>query len=1061
MSNPVGFNELFNFDDTTPINKAIELIEKLNTVYDKLVEQSTRNSQEYADSISQILTNAKKLEDQIKGLDATEKAHQETIIKTSAEAEKLIKKNEQYTKAAKEEEAQLAALTEMQKKLKSAKEKLGEEYTAEAGSLNDLKKQLKEATEAYYDMGEATDQAVKDESLKKIEDLSKKITEGEEAFKKARKAVNFAAGSYYELNQRVVDAKKRLKEMEGGIGSNTEEFKELQAFVKKGSDELKEFDKAIGDNQRNVGNYESAFNALDGQLGGVIGRTKELGQSFLALAANPVVLTLAVIVGLLAAAGHAVKTFFSTTAEGEDMLEEQSAVWDAFFIELRKGWSDIGEAITDFFGGAEDGAASLNFLNGAISALGVTIPALIPFLESFRAKFNKTAEESVALTKAIDDLEERLSANFITRAQNELDAAKLLEQSKNKLLFTDEQRLQFLKEAVKIQNESSNSEIGFEKEKLSSLQRRLLLERKNVDFLKEGIQFDAVSLDLLKENIKSSGLLQAEKDELAQAVAKVIELETQYYQQQKRNTSQISALELEIEKAKRDRLNRAIDAQNAYDKYILEAEAKRNDEIVKDEDATLAERLDALNNAATARIAALEIEKENELNAVRRAAEERIRAEGKVVTEQLLAQDEALQSQRELIGEKYVDLIEDVNRRTLEAVETNVFTQLKKDAADLNADTQTIYNELGRAAEVAFKSGNISVRQLLQERKILAEDSAREALVNQINSLEEQKKAIQKYGHDVSAIDQQISAARLALARSTNEELIAGHQKVKDAAVNLAMQSFQSASDFINASAERNIMALEERLIQEEDAKNRSLAIVGDDAQARAFIEEQSLQKQKAIQAEINKEKRKAAIYDKAISITQATVNTALGVSRALGSTVPPLNFILAALVGAAGALQIASIAAAPIPAFAMGTTNAPEGWALVGEAGRELIYDKRSGSTDVADGPQFRYLSAGSIVVPNKPTEQLLKDARAFGDGYLVDQVVGSYDRSSDALGIVHNALQAEKIVAALGATGSQIVSAISKQPRQTIDEQGFRTYEQGVAGRIVRLDRRYSFDD
>jgi hypothetical protein len=1061
MSNPVGFNELFNFSDTTPINKAIELIEKLNGVYDKLVEQSTRNSEEYAASIKLILDNAKKLETQISDLDATEKAHQETIIKTAAEAEKLVKKNEAYTKAAKEEEAQLAALTEMQKKLKSAKEKLGEEYAAEAGSINDLKKQLKELTEEYMNMGDATSQAIKDESLKKIEDLSKKITTGEEAFKKARKAVDYAAGSYYDLNQRVVEAKKRLKEMEGGIGSNTQEFKELQAFVKKGSDQLKEFDKAVGDNQRNVGNYESAFNALDGQLGGVIGRTKELGQSFLALAANPVVLTLAVIVGLLAAAGHAVKTFFSTTAEGEDMLEEQGAVWDAFFIELRKGWSDIGESITEALGGAEDGAASLGFLNGAISALGAAFPFLISNLEAFRAKFNKTAEDSVALTKAIDDLEERLSANFITRAQGELEAAKLLEQSKNKLLFTDEQRLQFLKEAVKIQNESSNTEIAFEKEKLANMQKRLLMERKNVEFLKEAIKFDGDSLEQLKENIKSSGLLQEEKDQIAQAVAKVIELETQYYQQQKRNTSQISALELEIEKAKRDRINRSIDAQNAYDKYILEAEAKRNDEIVKDEDATLAERLDALNNAAQARINALEIAKEDELNTAQRAAEERIRAEGKVVTAALLAEDEALQTQRELIGEKYVDLIEDVNRRTLEAVETNVFTQLKKDATELNADTQTIYTELGRAAEQAFASGNMSVRRLLQERKTLQEDAAREAVLNQINALEAQRNALVKYGHDTSVIDQQISAARLTLAKTTNDELIAGHQKVKDAAVSLAMQSFQTASDLVNASAERNIMALEDRLTQEEDAKNRSLAIVGDDAQARAFIEEQSLQKQKAIQAEINKEKRKAAIYDKAISITQATVNTALGVSRALGSTVPPLNFILAALVGAAGALQIASIAAAPIPAFATGTTNAPEGWALVGEAGRELIYDRRSGSTDVADGPQFRYLTAGSIVVPNKPTEQLLKDARAYGDGYLVDQVIGSYGRNSDALAVIHNAIESDKIVAALGSTGSQIVSAITKQPRQTIDEQGFRTYEQGVAGRVVRLDRRYSFED
>ncbi len=55
-----------------------------------------------------------------------------------------------------------------------------------------------------------------------------------------------------------------------------------------------------------------------------------------------------------------------------------------------------------------------------------------------------------------------------------------------------------------------------------------------------------------------------------------------------------------------------------------------------------------------------------------------------------------------------------------------------------------------------------------------------------------------------------------------------------------------------------------------------------------------------------------AAKAMKPIQIAQAISNTALAVVKALASTTPPWNFVLAGLVGAAGAAEIATIAAQP-----------------------------------------------------------------------------------------------------------------------------------------------------
>ena len=55
--------------------------------------------------------------------------------------------------------------------------------------------------------------------------------------------------------------------------------------------------------------------------------------------------------------------------------------------------------------------------------------------------------------------------------------------------------------------------------------------------------------------------------------------------------------------------------------------------------------------------------------------------------------------------------------------------------------------------------------------------------------------------------------------------------------------------------------------------------------------------------------RKKDGEKQKALAIIQATINTALGVTSAIGSSGPPANFILAAITAAAGAVQIGLIA--------------------------------------------------------------------------------------------------------------------------------------------------------
>jgi len=104
----------------------------------------------------------------------------------------------------------------------------------------------------------------------------------------------------------------------------------------------------------------------------------------------------------------------------------------------------------------------------------------------------------------------------------------------------------------------------------------------------------------------------------------------------------------------------------------------------------------------------------------------------------------------------------------------------------------------------------------------------------------------------------------------------------------------------------------------ENEYKTRLAAInknVKDEAKRQAAI--QTLEAEFEIKR--TEARRAAAKQQKAVAFFDATVNVAEAVTKALTAAIPPWNFILAAMVSAAGAVQLGLIASQPIP-LAQGT---------------------------------------------------------------------------------------------------------------------------------------------
>lgn len=146
-------------------------------------------------------------------------------------------------------------------------------------------------------------------------------------------------------------------------------------------------------------------------------------------------------------------------------------------------------------------------------------------------------------------------------------------------------------------------------------------------------------------------------------------------------------------------------------------------------------------------------------------------------------------------------------------------------------------------------------------------------------------------------------------------------------------------------------------------------AISKEESEARKRAAEQrSAEKNEELEKKKAELKHKQAVFDKASSVIEATIATSVAIVEALKAG-PFIGPIMAAIIGAMGAIEIATIIATPIPAYAKGTKDKdghPGGLAIVGDAGKKeaVVYDSKMWITP--DKPTIVDMPKGAIVYPD-----------------------------------------------------------------------------------------------
>lgn len=164
-------------------------------------------------------------------------------------------------------------------------------------------------------------------------------------------------------------------------------------------------------------------------------------------------------------------------------------------------------------------------------------------------------------------------------------------------------------------------------------------------------------------------------------------------------------------------------------------------------------------------------------------------------------------------------------------------------------------------------------------------------------------------------------------ARNSMQQIIAASQGMADKRVSIASDAFSklatinfkeiksAKSAFIQiGQAAQGLTSLitaghDKELSNLQAQKQAELALAGDNAEQKEQIERKFNRKMVRLKKQqFQDEKNKNTI--------DAIIATALAVAKALGSSPPPLNFILAGVSGALGAAQVASIRRQPTPNF-------------------------------------------------------------------------------------------------------------------------------------------------
>ena len=274
--------------------------------------------------------------------------------------------------------------------------------------------------------------------------------------------------------------------------------------------------------------------------------------------------------------------------------------------------------------------------------------------------------------------------------------------------------------------------------------------------------------------------------------------------------------------------------------------------------------------------------------------------------------------------------------------------------------------------EYEKKKAEITEKYAIEQAQ-MAVDLAKEQLTSGNFTEEERFLLEQEIAKKEIALAEKVRDAKIKATKETTEVI-----KVSlEDALSYASEALGAIGDLAAAFSERDLQRIEEQEEANEEQYEKDIAriekleetgaISKEEAEARKrAAEEQTAAKEKELERKKAEIQERQAKFDKAVSISQAIIATALGILQTIKNVGMPAAIPFIAMQSALGAIQLATIIAQPIPKYAKGTKDHKGGLAIVGDGGKREAVFMNGEMYATPDVPTLVNLPKHAVVMPD-----------------------------------------------------------------------------------------------
>ena len=270
--------------------------------------------------------------------------------------------------------------------------------------------------------------------------------------------------------------------------------------------------------------------------------------------------------------------------------------------------------------------------------------------------------------------------------------------------------------------------------------------------------------------------------------------------------------------------------------------------------------------------------------------------------------------------------------------------QMIKKFEEQQMQDATMENDLAiRGIEMAMlqeNEGTDQYNELYRLREEMLEQHQNNLIDIQVKSLEKQANFYLGIGEMDMATNLFNMAKGLDATKTTIENVKPSVEEIAEMVIDVT----NTMSDLGNNLFERRIAQIDEEIRKEGEKYDTLLRLAKDDEAEQKIIERNKEIRMRKLDEKKRREQIKQAKFEKAMNIAKGTAALALAIQYAYAHPTPtPFNIAQAAIVAALSAVELATIAATPIPSFATGGVMGHDGKALINDGG-QMEYVERGG---------------------------------------------------------------------------------------------------------------------